>query len=494
MRKRCHAMRSTFNVSGRLPPGLCRVRWAVAALRLGGRALPARRPGPRQRGVSGVAESSSRRRRRRPTSYLATNFGLIFTADGARSWRWSCEQAENSFASLYQLGPGPKYRLYALSSVGIAYSDNRGCTWTVSKGFAGLTVLDYFPDPTNPNRVLAIASVSTDGGLMYEVIQSSDGGATFGPVLYRAASTDNLTGVEIAKSSPSTIYLSLTSGTLFSPKLVRSTDGGANWRVYDLAPSLAPKTNSVRIIAIDPTDPNKVYLRVRSSDDAVAVTKFDAAGEAATSTPLTFAAGILSAFVRLDNGHLLAGGVVGLAPAEYLSTDGGASFQSLPHPPSLRALSARGNTVYGVADNQVDGYAIGTSVDEGVTWQPLLRYDQITAIDTCLKQTCQDDCQMRADIGQWSPDFCAATAPDPSGGAGGTVGIGATAGAGGGAGSSGAGGTSGGSAGSSGGCHCALGSREGGAAGAALSALALAVATTVTARRRRRQSRAERTG
>ncbi len=374
------------------------------------------------------------------------------------------------------------------------------------KGVCWATVLDYFPDPTDPKRVLAIASVSTDGGLMYEVIQSSDGGATFGPVLYRAASTDNLTGIEIAKSAPSTIYLSLTSGDLFSPKLVRSTDGGASWRVYDLAPSLAPKTNSVRIIAIDAADPNKVYLRVRSTADAVAVTKFDAAGEAATSTPLTFAAGVLSAFVRLDNGHLLAGGVVGRDPAEYLSTDGGATFQSVPHPPSLTALSARGNTVYGVADNEADGYAIGTSVDEGVTWQPLLRYDQITAIDTCLKQTCQDDCQMRADIGQWSPDFCAATAPDPAGGAGGAagmVGIGSTdaaAGAGGGAGSSsggagssGAGGVSGGSAGPSGGCHCALASREGGAAGAAVSALALAVAAAVAARRRRRQSRPRRT-
>ena len=297
---------------------------------------------------------------------------------------------------------------------------------------------------------------------MYEVIQSNDGGASFGPVLYRAASTDNLTGVEIAKSAPSTIYLSLTSGSLFSPKLVRSTDGGASWRVYDLAASLAPKTNSVRIIAVDPADANKVYLRVRSTADAVAVAKFDAAGEATTTTPLTFAAGVLSAFVRLDNGHLLAGGVVGLTPAAYLSTDGGATFQSLPHPPSLRALSARGKTVYGVADNQVDGYAIGTSVDEGVTWQPLLQYDQITAIDTCLKQTCQDDCLMRADIGQWSPDFCAATAPDPAGGAGGTVGAAGTAGRrrGGGAGRSARAILARGG-GSSGGCHCALGPQGG---------------------------------
>jgi hypothetical protein len=80
-------------------------------------------------------------------------------------------------------------------------------------------------------------------------------------------------------------------------------------------------------------------------------------------------------------------------------------------------MSARGSTLYVVADNVADGYAVGTSVDEGQTWQALMSYDQLAAIQTCVKQACQADCLMRASAGQWSEDFCAVTAPaTPDGG------------------------------------------------------------------------------
>jgi MYXO-CTERM domain-containing protein len=80
-------------------------------------------------------------------------------------------------------------------------------------------------------------------------------------------------------------------------------------------------------------------------------------------------------------------------------------------------MSARGSTLYVVADNVVDGYAVGTSADEGQTWQPLMSYDQIAAIQGCVHAVCQTDCMARAAAGQFSDDFCAATAPaSPDGG------------------------------------------------------------------------------
>jgi len=66
-----------------------------------------------------------------------------------------------------------------------------------------------------------------------------------------------------------------------------------------------------------------------------------------------------------------------------------------------------------VADNAADGYAVGTSADEGQSWHPLMRYDQIAAIQSCVMAACQDDCLVRAAGGQWADDFCAATAPAP---------------------------------------------------------------------------------
>ena len=134
-------------------------------------------------------------------------------------------------------------------------------------------------------------------------------------------------------------------------------------------------------------------------------------GGTTASTPLSFPGGILSAFTRMASGTIVLGGVVGTTNVAYTSVDDGASFQPINTPqPSFRALSSRGNTLYAVADNQADGYAIGTSTDVGQTWTPLMAYGDIQAITTCLKTTCQPDCLMRAGAGQWSPDMCAATA------------------------------------------------------------------------------------
>ena len=347
---------------------------------------------------------------------LATNFGIISSDDDGQNWVWSCEQAETNNGSLYQMGPAPKNRLYVISSEGLAFSDNDSCGWSIAGGtVAGTAIADAFPDPTNANRVLAVVERASEAGISYAVLESSDGGTTFGPTRYTAASGDNITGVEIARSAPSTIYVAMTSGPTFAPKLARSTNGGASWKVEDLSAKLPTKTTLIRLVAVDPTNADRVYLRTHSpAGDAFAVAVAGASGFTVT-TPLTFPDGILSAYARLASGTIVLAAVVGVDEVAYHSTDDGASFQPLPTPPSVRAMSARGATLYVVADNVADGYAVGTSVDEGQTWQPLMRYDQIAAIQACVKQACQTDCLMRAAAGQWSEDFCAATAPASAG-------------------------------------------------------------------------------
>ena len=61
---------------------------------------------------------------------LATNFGLITSTDGGRSWTWSCEQDPNGRRNLYQLGAPPSRRLFARDSSGLVFTDDRGCRWT----------------------------------------------------------------------------------------------------------------------------------------------------------------------------------------------------------------------------------------------------------------------------------------------------------------------------------------------------------------------------
>ena len=148
MRKRCHAMRSTLNVSGRLPPGLCRVRWAVAALSALAVGLCLRVGQARANGAFPESQkSSSRRRRRRPTSIWPPTSGSSSrptgrgAGGGAASRRRTASPRCTSSDQARSTGStrSPRWALPTRTTV-----DARR---TVSKGFAGLTVLDYFPDP-----------------------------------------------------------------------------------------------------------------------------------------------------------------------------------------------------------------------------------------------------------------------------------------------------------------------------------------------------------
>ena len=85
---------------------------------------------------------------------LATNFGLVMSFDHDQTWIWSCEQPLNSFATLYQMGPPPLNRIYAVSPTSLITTDDSSCTWKASASGA----VDAFVDPTNPNRVLAVVA------------------------------------------------------------------------------------------------------------------------------------------------------------------------------------------------------------------------------------------------------------------------------------------------------------------------------------------------
>jgi len=229
---------------------------------------------------------------------LATNFGVVRSTDDGTTWIWACEQAADLNASSYQLAPAPSYRIFAVAfdsvtgnSTHLAYSDNSACDWAISTGLVdGTSVRDEFADPTNPNRVLALTSIPVDGGMgTDEVVESSDGGATFTTLRFTAGPGDTITGVEIARSAPQTVYLTIRnivmtgSTSTTTPILMQSTNGGTSWTKHDLS-SMLPGNKSIRLVAVDPSDAQKVFLRVSTgTDEGLALTTN---GGATVTTPL----------------------------------------------------------------------------------------------------------------------------------------------------------------------------------------------------------------
>lgn len=360
---------------------------------------------------------------------LATTFGLILSDDGGASWVWTCEQpATTSMANVYVVGPPPADRFYAQSRVtGFAFSDDESCGWQTAGGaLAGLVVSDFFPDASDPSHVLAAATPATDAGVaaVASVYVSMDGGATFGATpIYSAPAGAAIVGIEIARSNPQVIYLTTyTSGSAGNaPSLVRSADGGRSWTSTDLAAPLGPSV--VRILAVDPANPDLVYLRATgATSEALAVTR-DGGGSFAT--PLTVDDGALSAFVRLASGTVLVGALVnlpggggGTMGAGYRSTDGAMSFQpwTLSPQPHLVGLAERvlggQSTLYLSGKNYSDGWALATSTDEGMTLTPMMSYDDVSGIKPCVQQICLDTCNYEEMQAIWPSQVCTAGAAD----------------------------------------------------------------------------------
>ena len=384
---------------------------------------------------------------------LVTNFGVVLSEDGGQTWTWSCEQDTNALGVLYQLGPAPRRRMFAVANQNVVYSDDTTCSWQVAGGLlAGQSVTDVFPDPTNADRVLAIGVANT----IYSVFESGDGGATFGAMPYQATGGDVVSSVESARADPRVVYVAL-MGADQTPRLARSSDGGATWTVNDLSAALGP--GLPRIISVDPADADTVLLRWSSvlGGEAIAVTHD---GGATATKPLSIPH-YFTSFARMPDGALVLSAVSMVSPAQksalLVSNDGGATFQENDAVPGVLAIAQRDGTLYAATDNFGDGYALGASTDEGATFQPVVRFDQIGSIMACLRTNaqCQASCEALAGNGLGSPgkiwDEAVCTGAAGTGGGGGASGTGGATGTGGASGTGGATGAGGGH-GSSGGC------------------------------------------
>jgi photosystem II stability/assembly factor-like uncharacterized protein len=410
---------------------------------------------------------------------LATNFGLISSEDDGETWTWSCEQDQRGSRDLYQYGAPQKLRLFARDATGLVFTDDGGCSWGVAagSGLAAMVVTDAFPDPVDPTRVLAVVAP-----MPYRVLESDDAGSTFGILRYTAASGVSISSVEIARSDPRTTYLvTLSSGSTFLTKLLRSTDGGSSWKEQDVSGAVGP--GSARIIGIDPNDSMRVFLRFNAGTaDKLVITED---GGATFEAPLEITGGTMSGFVLMTSGTILVSGMIGVDPVLYRSRDHGLTFEAVAHPPKVWGLAQRGSTLYG-AGQAGETFAVGTSTDEGTSWKTLMRYNQVAAIDSCVKATCQDVCQAEADLGLWDQAVCAASAPprpDGSTPAASDAGAGSSGGATGDAGNKGTGGRApsgaGGSTPERHGCSCEMVEAPG------ASALLLSAAAVLYARRSR---------
>jgi photosystem II stability/assembly factor-like uncharacterized protein len=302
----------------------------------------------------------------------ATNFGLVISDDDGASFRFVCEDVVGLFATLYQLGPAPDDRLFAVTSDGLMVSEDNGCSWSTARGSAESSS-DVFPDPNDPEHVLAVALGTADAGsdAVRAVYESRDGGRNFDKAKYMTPPGGYIEGVEIPRGAPQHLYLALyLTEPDRSAQLAHSTDGGEHYQLHDL--STAIEGLFMRILAVDPERPELVYLRVLENGPTERVAVYDDTTGQARVTLTT--QNKITAFLRRSDGALIVGT---MTEGAYISLDSGSTWKAWPNAPHMRGLGERGGRLYAVADDMLDGFAIGVSDDRGASWKPLLRFAQI---------------------------------------------------------------------------------------------------------------------
>jgi hypothetical protein len=324
--------------------------------------------------------------------YLGANFGLLVSEDDGATWRYACEPwvvsssnaaLASAAVSFYQVTADG---VLLASSITMTRSSDMACTWPTATGsVSGVTLADFFPDPTDASVVLSIIVVANPGAdhIVSYIVASHDGGKTFdAPHLYETP--DLLTGVELARSKHGVVYATSVSPSGGPARFLASTDSGVTWTATTLP---IQASTEPRLLQVDPADEKKVYVRIVGAlTDEIWVT---ADGGQTFQTILPPTGGQLSSFLRATDGSLYAGTRAGKLYVQPAGTSG-FTAREVAH---FRCLGQRPGTsrIYACTDLVLDGYSLTTSDDNGATFQPLMSFRQLLGPLTCgpVQTNCQ---------------------------------------------------------------------------------------------------------
>ena len=223
----------------------------------------------------------------------------------------------------------PSAVVMAGTDAGIFRSADAGATWTrVSADPLGPSgaITDLVADTTN-GGVFYAANGDIGGGQRNGVYKSQDGGATWTRV-FQTANAGRI-NLAISASSPGTVYAAIqtalnapSGGALLG--IWRTTNGGAAWTQQHTANSslCSEQCWYDMVIAVDPTNPNTVYLggfSLHKSTTGATTSSFQDIGQSIHVDHHAFA------FHPTDPNTIFSGNDGGI----FKSTNAGASWTSL---------------------------------------------------------------------------------------------------------------------------------------------------------------------
>lgn len=308
---------------------------------------------------------------------VRVTYGLISTSDGGETWKWLCEQAvgfsdnEDPMVAITQNGT-----LLAGVFKGLSVSTDRGCNWSFVGGdLTDRYVVDLSTEKGAPQNAVAIASNGIGGGkFLTQVFETSDDGATWTQAGVNLPEDFLGLSIDTAPSDPQRMYLTGRYGApAYTGVVERSFDRGQTWEKLEITG--ADDKHPPYLAAIDPTDPDVLYVRLDAAEaDSLVVSK----DGGATWTQVFQETGGLLGFALSPDGKKVAvgGDLDGLwiAPTDTFAFTKVADLR-------VKCLLWTPNELYACADEFKDGFHIGVSHDEGKTFTAFEHLQEVCPLE-----------------------------------------------------------------------------------------------------------------
>ncbi len=321
-------------------------------------------------------------------------WGFVTTRDGGETWTWQCAQSvpfdrtrEDPNFTIVASG-----RLLAGTFDEIVRSDPRACAWTPDPTIRGVYVVDVQRDPVMPTRAWALAS---SGRVPDVVWRSDDEGATW--EMAGEPHVDALSDrIRVAPSDPMRLYASgvipRVGDTPAQGLVLRSDDGGATWAPHPIDLLLDADTTrrwnerTIHVMAVDPTNADRVFARtVRGVTDEIPERVLVSDDGALTWREVARRTEIVGLVISPDGRRLWLGSWDG---GLLRSVDGGETWTTLDEEERVRCLAYRETTagareLWMCIEGFTGAFAIGRSLDEGETFEPMWRFEDSSADVGC---------------------------------------------------------------------------------------------------------------
>ncbi len=348
---------------------------------------------------------------------LRTTYGILETSDAGASWSWICEDAVG-YGGTQDPAIGVLSDGTILAGIfeGLSVSRDRGCSWDFSPSpLKDEYVIDVSVHRDDPSRAVAITSTGTGAGFHVIVAETADNGATWTQAGTPILSDFIALTIDVTPSNPSRLYASGIVGKSFAPAIERSDDRGATWTRTYLDASFA--SGVPFLAAIDPQNPDRVYLRL-SGDPIDKLLVSNDAG--ATFVEVFGGTDDLLGFALSPDGTRVAIG--GPKDGVLVANTTDLAFEKV-NSLYTRCLTWTQAGLYACGNEFVDTFTVGLSKDEGKTFAPIYHLPDICPL------SCPAEAETPAACAQTWPGIVATLGIEPT--ACGGIGAGGSSGSGG---------------------------------------------------------------